>query len=184
MAVQTQNGLCMMGLTDSYNAFGWNTTDMYIIRAYYNGETPCNDDFIDPSQRSTTYTQSTPSYSTTSGFADNFPSSTSSSLGMKNICSATTIASGDNTFSLPTAVKQQQKKDEVITIYPNPSGGLLHLSAPAGERVEISDCFGRLLKSYPAGSSDIDLSAFRNGLYLVHIYSGGTHYTEKIQLIR
>jgi len=81
-----------------------------------------------------------------------------------------------NTGELPAG--QQQK----LAIFPNPSSGQSFLKLPEGldfnnHEIRISDMAGREVSCFPVRDRDycsLDASGFRNGSYLVGLYSGNT----------
>lgn len=58
-----------------------------------------------------------------------------------------------------------------VSIYPNPVVDFLRIDSPVKNKVSISTIDGRLIKSeyISEGLTDIDLSSFTSGVYLVMI---------------
>lgn len=67
-----------------------------------------------------------------------------------------------------TAVAQQEA-DTRFSLYPNPVGEVLHIHAPEGCVVRITDVLGKLMHVGEAG--EINVSAFEKGIYFVNIYN-------------
>jgi len=76
----------------------------------------------------------------------------------------------------PLSIKTLQNGDQVISLFPNPSSGIFHLSEVKGlTDVLIYDSFGRLVKqeTIDASSSTIDLTGIANGIYLARFTQKG-----------
>lgn len=77
-----------------------------------------------------------------------------------------------------SVIKPQKVQNEGLKLYPNPSDGMISLEYPVGAnyRYEIFDVTGNLLKSdalNSAGSSQLDLSGLRSGLYVIRVCADG-----------
>ncbi len=68
-----------------------------------------------------------------------------------------------------------EKRVNPVTIFPNPATSSFHLqSAENISRIEISDFFGRVLKTIPVQNQmeiDVDLSEISAGIYLVTVFT-------------
>lgn len=75
---------------------------------------------------------------------------------------------------------------EKISIYPNPTDGILSISVSNGsiDNIVVSDISGKDLMNLAvnADQAEIDLSAYNKGLYLVKVVTENDSYTEKIVL--
>lgn len=79
-----------------------------------------------------------------------------------------------------------------LTIYPNPTTGLLNVLIPASTSneatVEITDLSGKVVQQKKAmlitgeNSVKLDLGALSNGMYIIHVNSAEGNYTERIEL--
>lgn len=81
-----------------------------------------------------------------------------------------------------------EKWVDPVVIFPNPATQTFHLqSGKSIIRVEISDLFGRVLKSIPAQNQiemDIDVSDFSPGGYLVRIYTQESTFATQTLLVK
>jgi hypothetical protein len=75
-----------------------------------------------------------------------------------------------------------------VHIFPNPAFKSFHLqSAKNISRIEISDFFGRKLKSTPVQNLlkiEVDLSDIPAGIYLVHVYTDNSTPTTHKLLVK
>jgi len=96
-------------------------------------------------------------------------------LGLKTITELQTV-------NLTTGIGQIST--DAITLYPNPASNELKISLhnQSAAKVEIYNLTGKLLVGIKEFTSDetIDISALRNGIYMVRISSGNTTITKKI----
>ena len=76
-----------------------------------------------------------------------------------------TISIGDDTHVARTGNKP------VVSVYPNPAGNRLYLSAPVDALLCLSTADGRsILQQYiKSGSAAIDISALMPGIYMLRI---------------
>lgn len=77
----------------------------------------------------------------------------------------------------------QHEAPSPVRIYPNPTGGLLHIEngeAPV-ERIAVSDLSGRELLARPVSGNrcEVDVSALSDGMYVVKVECAGKTYTGK-----
>lgn len=56
---------------------------------------------------------------------------------------------------------------EDFSFYPNPTKHFIHFNQPLKQHLELYQLGGQLLKTWPKGSQEIDMSPFQNGLYLI-----------------
>ncbi len=66
-----------------------------------------------------------------------------------------------------------------IKIYPNPTNGLLHIDASNITNVSVFSIDGKLIDSF-GKKSEIDLSQFSNGMYLISIETENERIVEKV----
>ncbi|MBE0638084.1 MAG: T9SS type A sorting domain-containing protein [Bacteroidales bacterium] len=92
-------------------------------------------------------------------------------------------------FLLDPGVAVQEQSNPTLSIYPNPSNGLIHVDLTFIEQKEInlriSDISGKLIfeKKSMAGEIEvIDLAWLQKGTYLVSVHEGQHSFTEKIVL--
>jgi hypothetical protein len=69
-----------------------------------------------------------------------------------------------------------------IHIYPNPTSGLVYVSATAGSLVQLTDMQGRILQEQQIGEAEwvFDLSNYAKGMYLIKLVQDGSSLTEQI----
>jgi hypothetical protein len=80
--------------------------------------------------------------------------------------------------------------DNLISLYPNPTAGELHLrfgrTLKGNAEIAITDLAGRQIFSQPINTAklglEIDLSGLNDGMYLVNIKAEDRIYTQKIQV--
>ncbi|MDQ2769029.1 MAG: T9SS type A sorting domain-containing protein [Bacteroidota bacterium] len=81
----------------------------------------------------------------------------------------------------PLAAREAHGEREAA--YPNPTTGLLNLAVKRGETVRVYNSTGQLCQ-YPNTVSQLDLSAFPAGMYLVVIAKqSGISYTQRVAVI-
>lgn len=77
----------------------------------------------------------------------------------------------------PALGTQAPRNGQALAMYPNPSGGILHMPASAQrQQVLVYDATGRVVlqQTLPAGTTQLDLTALEAGLYeLLSIASSG-----------
>ncbi|MCH2022567.1 MAG: aryl-sulfate sulfotransferase [Saprospiraceae bacterium] len=91
---------------------------------------------------------------------------------------------GANPCGLPTGVNEID--DTGITLYPNPSTGVVTLDGVSEINLSIAvfDLYGRLISEY-LNQSSFDLSAYPSGMYYVSIKQGDTNLiNKKVTLIK
>ncbi|MEE1084198.1 MAG: C13 family peptidase [Paludibacteraceae bacterium] len=73
-----------------------------------------------------------------------------------------------------------------ISIYPNPTDGKLNISNSKGsiDNIVLTDIAGKVLveKAVNADQTDIDLSSYNKGIYLVKVVTANDSYIEKVVL--
>ena len=70
-----------------------------------------------------------------------------------------------------------------ITIYPNPTKGLITVSLVENtpvDKIEIVDILGKIVSVKTENTSQIDISEMANGIYLFKLYSGENVSINKI----
>lgn len=78
---------------------------------------------------------------------------------------------------LPDGVATYDKNN--VLVYPNPVKDVLNLSLNDVSRVEIYDLLGKIILSNVHPDSIIDVSSFKQGVYIVKIFTNNDCYTEK-----
>ena len=85
-----------------------------------------------------------------------------------------------------TDVDDVISETEKISIYPNPTDGILNISVSNGsiDNIVVTDITGNELmnQAVDADQAEIDLSAYNKGLYLVKILTENDSYTKKVVL--
>lgn len=71
-----------------------------------------------------------------------------------------------------------------ISIYPNPSSGILKIKTDEAVSVELIDVLGNIVHSFVGVNNDtvLDLSSLTKGMYLIKIVGDNINYTEKVIL--
>lgn len=71
-----------------------------------------------------------------------------------------------------------------ISIYPNPSNGLVNINNVEGANVQVLNIMGQVVASIENASvnNTIDMSAFANGTYMVRVVNGAEVSTHKINI--
>lgn len=70
-----------------------------------------------------------------------------------------------------------------ISIFPNPTTGILSISNSNNDiinKIEIIDFLGKTILVKSTNTSQIDISEFSNGIYILKIYSGSAFCQKKI----
>jgi len=70
-----------------------------------------------------------------------------------------------------------------IGIYPNPANSIVQLSNSGDaliKEITLIDNSGQTLKSYPAGTTTLDLSSFAQSLYFLKITTNKGHVLKKV----
>jgi hypothetical protein len=89
----------------------------------------------------------------------------------------------DNTFHYSKIIHVECADHQLpITVYPNPGNGLFTVTAlPVKSKVIICNAFGVALKEFDcAGTTEIDLTDFGKGMYLIQIFGSGTLHVKKV----
>jgi len=104
------------------------------------------------------------------------------------LADGTAFAAGENGLLMRTnepitvGVKEIELNNS-IGIYPNPANSIVQLSN-AGDalikEITLMDNSGRTLKSYPAGTTTLDLSSFAPSLYFLKITTNKGHVLKKV----
>ena len=73
---------------------------------------------------------------------------------------------------------------EELSIYPNPTKGLLHINNLVLEKIEVNNMEGKTIKivtfNYPSANNTIDLSDLTKGVYILIIKSNGFTSNQKV----
>ena len=72
-----------------------------------------------------------------------------------------------------------------VSVYPNPTGGLIHVSCSGGiSRITVSDITGRIVKNVEncGVACQLDFSKQDQGIYFIRIRSGEKEYTDMVVL--
>ena len=76
--------------------------------------------------------------------------------------------------------------EENLTVYPNPTTGIINLNGPNIESITAYSADGKEIihkTTLPFGTMSLDLSDFENGLYILKITTtSGKRYVKKINL--
>lgn len=84
---------------------------------------------------------------------------------------------GEDYFSF---LLNQSAKSEDLQIYPNPFSDIIHINGIQAKRIEITDIYGKFIKTELQNLNRIDLSSLKPGIYFVSIFSDNRKWTEKI----
>ncbi|RLD45738.1 MAG: hypothetical protein DRJ05_00215 [Bacteroidetes bacterium] len=79
-----------------------------------------------------------------------------------------------------------EPQDKTITIYPNPTSGIIHINKSPGEQIQnvlIVDVSGKLVFQQNSPPQTLDLSDLKKGIYFIRINTSKNNYIEKL-LIR
>ena len=82
---------------------------------------------------------------------------------------------------LHDGVETNERSD--VTLYPNPTDGIVTISRAAFDEVQLFDAYGKLLGSWPSDGEtmQLDLSSYAAGLYIVKVLNhDGTTEVEKV----
>jgi hypothetical protein len=94
--------------------------------------------------------------------------------------STTAACSQVSTCPSCTDVATEEYDTEKIQIYPTVSTGLFYLTKPTNCKVNISDMFGKTIQVHEGNISELDLSAFAHGSYIVNLDLLSRKFTYKI----
>ena len=99
----------------------------------------------------------------------------------ENACKARRFynGSGNKNADNPSSLNSSSNG---IHIYPNPTSGLVYVSATAGSLVQLTDMQGRILHEQQIGEAEwvFDLSNYAKGVYLIKLVQNGSSLTEQI----
>jgi ELWxxDGT repeat protein len=91
--------------------------------------------------------------------------------------------------NVPTSAEKNTADPSSITLYPNPSTGLLKIISAEGlsdkSTLDVFDSNGRLVlrnQVYDAANPEVDPSGLGKGIYIVKITTGAKVYTQKVIL--
>ncbi len=88
---------------------------------------------------------------------------------------------GGEASELVTGV--EEIREDQLTIYPNPTSGLIRWNLNSFRSIEVLDVSGRKLWSNPnAPDASADLSGLRKGLYLIRLSNGRQSFVKKLVL--
>ena len=76
-----------------------------------------------------------------------------------------------------------EKVNNAIAVYPNPTKGIVTISSVKNipfDKIEIVDVLGKTVSVKTENTSQIDISEFSNGIYILKIHSGETVFQKKI----
>lgn len=83
-------------------------------------------------------------------------------------------------FDVAAVTSVHQLGQQTITVYPNPTTGLVQIEGGQPEQVRVMDLQGRVLRTLPAFTTSVDLSDFPAGLYLLDMAIGSERITQKL----
>lgn len=90
--------------------------------------------------------------------------------------------SSSSLFNL-TTLELVENGAEVLAIYPNPTTGIVSISTSENitiDKIEIVDIVGETVSIQTENTSQIDLSDYSSGIYILKMYSGGSVFQKKI----
>ena len=73
--------------------------------------------------------------------------------------------------------------NNAFTVYPNPTKGIITISSVENtpiDKIEIVDVLGKIISVKTGNTSQIDISEFSNGIYILKIHSGESVFQKKI----
>ncbi len=73
--------------------------------------------------------------------------------------------------------------DASLEVYPNPGSSIVNISLPMDEisHLQILDVQGRMIKEFSSlGSTELDVSSWPTGLYLLQVHSGKRQFYERL----
>jgi len=71
-------------------------------------------------------------------------------------------------------------KSNTILIYPNPFSDILNVKDVYAKRIEITDLYGKIVRTEIHNLQSIDLSSLKPGSYLISIFTDKNKWTRKI----
>ena len=81
------------------------------------------------------------------------------------------------------ATNDFESVNNTIKVYPNPTKGIITISSVENtpiDKIEIVDVLGKIISAKTKNTSQIDISEFSNGIYILKIHSGLTIFQKKI----
>jgi hypothetical protein len=101
-----------------------------------------------------------------------------------NYTNACPMIRADFTPTMPYSPSQKAAKN--ISIYPNPSTGIVNINNVEGARIEVLNMVGQVVKTIEnaAAINSIDLSNNANGTYFVRVVNGNVVSTTKINILK
>jgi|GEM_PF-2338333 len=85
---------------------------------------------------------------------------------------------GEDYFNL--ALSNETVKSNTILIYPNPFSDILNVKDVYAKRIEITDLYGKIVRTEIHNLQSIDLSSLKPGSYLISIFTDKNKWTRKI----
>ena len=73
--------------------------------------------------------------------------------------------------------------NNAFTVYPNPTKGTITIASVENisiDKIEIVDVLGQIVSVKTENTSQIDISEFSNGVYILKIHSGESIFEKKI----
>lgn len=88
------------------------------------------------------------------------------------------------TFGVVTSLANNSFNKSKISLFPNPTNGMLKITTENSVNIEIIDVFGKIVLTSKGvvNNDNIDLSSLTKGLYLAKITGESINYSEKIIL--
>ncbi len=81
----------------------------------------------------------------------------------------------------PNSVQQINTEEEMVKVFPNPTNGIINIESQGLiERTEIYNQTGQRIYTSIAGESQIDISVFPSGMYLLRTITEGQHHLKTI----
>ncbi|MBI1315840.1 T9SS type A sorting domain-containing protein [bacterium] len=83
---------------------------------------------------------------------------------------------------LPEAAVLEADAIDAVSVYPNPTSGLVYVELPSGSQAVLLDLSGRILDRRTAaeGSISFDLSAYARGVYMIQAQVNGEQHTFRL----
>ena len=86
-------------------------------------------------------------------------------------------------FSVTNLGLNDNSINKKINIYPNPTTGMVTITNQdnlAIDKIEIVDTLGKIVSEETSNTSQIDISKFSKGIYILKIHSGKSVFQKKI----
>jgi hypothetical protein len=81
-----------------------------------------------------------------------------------------------------TDVVDENEGETKVTIFPNPTNGIIHIEGVTASEVQVYNALGQVVKTV-RGTNEVDLSGLAEGIYLLRIMDAeGKVYTNKITI--